>query len=298
MITGFFFIDSLNSNNVKKQIKKIVVLIIKANLLYFVYNLAKCIINGYSISNMIMGAISIKSIARIIFLNDSPFGGHLWYLNAILYVMLIVALSKKLKFQNILIKIAPFLLIFNKAIGFSEAFLNDHGLPGGLLHRNFLFFGLPFFAIGMLLREKPNNFIARLSNKKLTVLLLLSTLATVIEVTAYTFFDIPSFGDLYIFNIPTSIILFTIFERYGRKQTHTKFAVFIGSLGLRFSSGIYIVHMMMYSIPFRVTTALVPLPVVQFIIIPILTFFLSLFAVWLIYICEKAIRKKIKKRQI
>ncbi len=86
-----------------KQTKKVIMLIILSNLLYFIFD----IITKQSIMDM----SSLKEVVKFILFNESPFAGHLWYLNALLYVLIIIYLADKLKIRKFLYYTIPVFFI-------------------------------------------------------------------------------------------------------------------------------------------------------------------------------------------
>ena len=143
MISGYFY----NRDNVKSQIKKIIMLLIEANCIYFMFGLF-C---GFITHNF--PTISYKSMMALLLLNDSPFSGHLWYFGAILYTLVVVYLFDKIGLKRILYWMTPILIIGDLILGKYSLLIFGKEFSY-LLVRNWLFTGIPFFSIGMLLQEK------------------------------------------------------------------------------------------------------------------------------------------------
>lgn len=95
MITGYYYSHTKERQKEKKQIIKIFKLFASANILYLFWSIVKTFIGGESVTAFTSNAFSIKSILQFVFLNESPFGAHLWYLGAILYVLIIIFLFEK-----------------------------------------------------------------------------------------------------------------------------------------------------------------------------------------------------------
>ena len=89
MITGYFYNSIMQRKYEMIQIKKILFLFISANVFYFILNLLLMIFKG-SVVQYLNNCFTFKNIFLFVFFNESPFGGHLWYLGAILYVLIIV----------------------------------------------------------------------------------------------------------------------------------------------------------------------------------------------------------------
>ncbi|MBE6912891.1 MAG: hypothetical protein E7473_10240 [Ruminococcaceae bacterium] len=110
MITGYFYKPEENPE--KRQIIKLLKIILLASVLYFSWNLIIGITKfaaGGKIDSIseVFGIFNIKSILQMIFLNESPFAGHLWYLNATVYVFLCLCILKKVKLFKVLYWITP-----------------------------------------------------------------------------------------------------------------------------------------------------------------------------------------------
>lgn len=131
----------------KSQIRKIVVLLIEANSIYLIFGL----LTGFITGNF--PYISFKSIMNFLLLNESPFSGHLWYFGAIIYTLVVVYLFDKVGLKRLLYWMTPILIIGDLVLG--KYSLLIFGREFSYLYvRNWLFTGIPFFSIGMLMREK------------------------------------------------------------------------------------------------------------------------------------------------
>ena len=101
---------------------------------------------------------SIRQMIEWVVLNDCPFGFHLWYLYAYLYVLLVVYIIDKHKQWKWLFISIPFLLMTDLAFGKYCLVVFGKEFPY-ILVRNFLCVGLPYFALGaMLKRVKTPDF--------------------------------------------------------------------------------------------------------------------------------------------
>jgi surface polysaccharide O-acyltransferase-like enzyme len=80
MITGYFYSDTVARYKEKQQIKKIFCLVIKANILFFVWNVILDILRRDSIISYVRAVFTGKNLLKFFLLNESPLAGHLWYL--------------------------------------------------------------------------------------------------------------------------------------------------------------------------------------------------------------------------
>ena len=90
---------------------------------------------------------------HFVLFNDAPFEHHLWYLWAYLYVLLIVWAVDRWKAWRWLFAAVPLLLAGNLLIGeWAPLFFGKE--QDSIYSRNFLFTGLPFFALGAWLKTQ------------------------------------------------------------------------------------------------------------------------------------------------
>ena len=97
MITGYFYSDMVARHKEKQQIKKILYLVVEANLLFFIWNIVLDVLRRNSIVTYVRSIFTGKNLLEFLTLNESPVAGHLWYLGAILYVLVIVLLQVELQ---------------------------------------------------------------------------------------------------------------------------------------------------------------------------------------------------------
>ena len=120
MITGYFYTYSEQKKRQLVSIKKIFVLSMISTVIYFFYTIVIGKISGLSITDIISDKMGIAQFFKWIFLNECPFGLHLWYLYALLYCLIIVFVLKKLepaRTESSLLISTPFLLCVDLAIG-------------------------------------------------------------------------------------------------------------------------------------------------------------------------------------
>ena len=150
MITGYFYGMVKESGGKIRQIKKIAKLLVGANALYFFYGWFKNIINGKEIMGFLSSLFNLKSMFKFVVLNESPISFHLWYLCAIVYVLIIVYFFEKKWKREKLYPFIPVLLLTDLVLGKYSRLILGIELPF-ILVRNFLCVGLPYFLIGDIL---------------------------------------------------------------------------------------------------------------------------------------------------
>ncbi len=174
MITGYFYSSTKEKCGELKQIKKIGVIFVVSNAIFFLYSLCKNFLQGNTLSEYCINTFNLKDLLKFSLLNESPFGTHLWYLGAILYVLIIVFLFEKNWDRKKLYPIIPVLLLVDLVFGKYSLLILGREFPYALV-RNFLFVGLPYFLIGDLLNNVKPKFKTR-SSFLLTILFALTTL--------------------------------------------------------------------------------------------------------------------------
>ena len=153
MITGYFYSDTVARHKEKRQIKKIFSLVIEANMLFFIWNITLDVLRRENVVTYVQKLFTGKSILKFLALNESPLAGHLWYLGAILYVLVVVLLMDRVNCRKILYYLTPVLLIADLVFGKYSLLIFHREFPY-ILVRNFLCVGIPYFCIGNFIREK------------------------------------------------------------------------------------------------------------------------------------------------
>lgn len=241
MITGFFYNEKVNRLKSNNQILKILKLCIISNIFYFIF---KIIINNIDDSKptLFMNNIfSPKSMVKLFFFNESPIYIHLWYLNALLYVLIIMKLVIKYNLLRYMYIITPMLLLFDIIFGKYSLLLFNREIPY-IYIRNFLFVGIPYFCIGNYISKKMYNKIKENSNKKYIFFIIIFIATTILERWILVKLNVNAVRDHYISSTLLAIALFLYFLLYNSKRKCTKFEKLVGKIGREYSTLIYILH--------------------------------------------------------
>jgi len=243
MISGFFF-DSVVSNKKEwKHVKKLLMLLLLSNLTYFLFNTVKSLILG-NVDSFFHKLFSAKTLVRFFFLNVSPFSSHLWYLGAILYVyVLAVCYGKNPSIQQILGRMLPILipvlLLGDLILGTYSLLLFGREFPYVIV-RNFLFVGIPYFMIGVIMKNKEESLDQIRKHGILMVsLAFLFCLTTILERTILVMNDLKSMREHYISTTLLSLVLFIIFSDCSWNDGRLKLVKLIGR---KHSLMIYVIH--------------------------------------------------------
>lgn len=241
MITGYFYSETQHRKNEFNQIKKMLMLCLLANTLYFLWGLLLNMFAGGQIAQYLSNTFSLKSIVKLLVLNESPFAGHLWYLGAILYVLIIVFFLYRTFPKHadiVLMVVTPLLLVTDLIFGKYSLLLLQREYPF-IRVRNFLCVGIPYFSIGFFLKEY-DSVISKLRKNRLylLVLTLLFVCTTVLEKYLLNYFNLSAPREHYLSTTFLSIVVFVIFTSpYWDNRMP-----FLSSIGMKYSTNIYIIH--------------------------------------------------------
>lgn len=236
MITGYYFPSIKKNNREKSQIIKIVLLVLKANILYFVWDIIYAIVLRQNILVYIKDLLAIKNIILFLTLNESPFAGHLWYLGALLYTLIFMHFISGSKFFKKKLSILLFLLIIDLTFGKYSLLLFGKEYSY-LLVRNFAFVGIPYFTLGYLL----NNYKIRVDIRTLYVTLVLFTSTSLLERLILVTNVVNAERDHYISTTFLAITIFLIFTTI-KSQKNCYLENLVAKIGREYSTGIYIIH--------------------------------------------------------
>lgn len=106
----------------------------------------------FAFKNNDFSFLNLKTLAKFVLLNENPFGFHLWYIGAYLYALVIIYFSVKGNKLKYIWWSVPILLMLDLCLGKYSLVLWHKEFPF-ILVRNFLCVGLPYFSIGMLLKQ-------------------------------------------------------------------------------------------------------------------------------------------------
>lgn len=263
MITGFYYSDFRDRQ--KKQLIKMVKLYIIAQTTYCIYD----ILLKVMIPNRISANFSVGGLLNYLLFNQTtPDSNHLWYLIALIYVLILARLfNDKLSINcKIIIMSLCFLLLLG--LGVYSSIFFGHALPEKYT-MNFLFTGLPFFLLGELLSNIYERKIRWMRNQSFLLACSLINLLLMIferEIVHSLYPDAPQ--NIHVFTIISSVTVFLYFMS-------CKGNWILGSIGKDHSSTIYIVHMMVY-MTLSIATNVFGVDYLFSVIAPVIVFGVSL----------------------
>lgn len=153
IISGFLLYSGkeIGRERLLRNIKQIVHILLWTTILFAVVKEIQYVVHGK------LFIPSIQQWLSFVVLNDNPFGFHLWYLGAYLYVLLIMMIVDRFKHWKFIYMITPVLLLGDLALGKYSLLLLNHEYPYVYV-RNFLFVGIPYFTIGIFIKQHIASF--------------------------------------------------------------------------------------------------------------------------------------------
>ena len=259
-----------------KQVKKIFVLLIATNCFYLAWKTFLVLLKGNSVSAYLKSICTLMNFANFILFNDSPIQSHLWYLGAILYVLLIMVVLSRFYLMKIVFILTPILLIGDIVFGKYSVLLFGREFPI-IFVRNFLFVGIPYFTIGMGIRWLIKSG-RTVSVKGMLILIFVFSTTTVLERFFLITVHANATRDHYISTTFLTIAVFMFFiEKYkGRKIG--KLEKTVAMLGQKYSIGVYIIHPVFITV-LAVIMRKLGMNAVYSFVAPMVVFFISYIAV-------------------
>lgn len=221
MISGYFTYGK--NNLIHTLYKRIIHLITIFGIVFFFYLSFFLIVNGKDS----LEHLSILFSYNFILLNTVPYCMHLWYIAAYIYVLLIMLIVEKYNLYKCLFLLTPILLLTALVIGKYSEIILGNCYPTNYT-RNFLFTGLPFFALGMIVKrakQLPNIYISG-------IFCIIFYILGVIEVI-----NIKNLGDWYATTIFLSLSIFILFINIKQGKDNI-----LSKVGREDSLYIYLLH--------------------------------------------------------
>lgn len=221
MISGYFTYGKKDLiHTILKRIIHLLTIFGIVFLLYFSFSLI-------SNSKDSLEHLSILFSYNFILLNSPPYCMHLWYIAAYIYVLLIMLIVEKYNLYKWLFLLTPILLLTALTIGKYSEIILGNCYPTNYT-RNFLFTGLPFFTLGMIIKKAkqlPNVYITGVGCIVFYIL-------GIIEVI-----NIKSLGDWYASTIFLSLSVFILFINIKQGKDNI-----LSKVGREDSLYIYLLH--------------------------------------------------------
>lgn len=228
LISGYFLPLVIERGQTHNHLFKVFKLAVTSFTLYILFFIIYDWLFSENPMNSVRVMCSLTNVVKLIVLNLTAPPYHLWYLFALLYVIPVVALLYHYKNKKYLLAISALLIIG----GISFAYMGY-----GLLQRNWLFYGVPFVGVGILLREEQSK-LQKIGTIWLAFVFLICIAAMITEVCIFRLEY-----DYFIWTLPASAILLLLMRRLTEffiQKKMDKPLNKIAIIGLRYSLYIYI----------------------------------------------------------
>lgn len=191
----------------------------------------------FAFKNNDFSILSTKDLGKFILFNENPFGFHLWYIGAYLYVLIIILYLEKCNKLSYIYWSIPILLLLDLCFGKYSLVLWHKEFPFYYV-RNFACVGLPYFTIGMLLKRHKSR-VLNFDNLQILASggVILFSLTSLAEDRLLTWFDMNATRDHYISSTFLAVSLFLLFLSLKQSKVNV-----FSKLGEKDSLYIYIFH--------------------------------------------------------
>lgn len=281
MIAGYFIWNDekeVVKKKTKNQMSKILKLMIWANIIYLIWGGISTKLYGDNVKLWLIDLFSSVNILKFLILNVSKAGIHLWFIGALFYCYVILYFMNKRNMYQVLYCSIPILLTCNLIM--SELIPSQGILLPLSLTRNFLLFGLPYFALGNFIHKYQEKLLNMFSNKICMIAIVSSCILSSLE----RLFIARS--DMYVGSIISAFFLFVLAVKnpdFGANSI-------IERIGIYYSLPVYIFHM----IPLNIVSIIGEYnDIVQnklFIwTAPFLIWSVTMFGIWSFYRVKKTI---------
>ena len=289
MISGFFY----EHTKAKKQIVKIMRLFVYSNILYLLWDIGMASIKGDTLL-FLKETFTAEHLLTFVFFNDTHLQAHLWYLGAILYVLLIVTAlwswNSKVA-RRALYLISPFLLLGDLMLGKYSILLWHHELPY-VFARNWLFVGIPYFTLGLLLKERSARILNTFSRSKTLMLIIATSGSTILERILLKVHGVNATRDHYISTTFLAVFVFTFFLLHISQKDNC-----LSRIGRKYSTWIYISHFIIIIVLSSLARKIGVYNIYSYIS-PIICYFFTLFVMKAAMGAMEKFRKKRRTIQI
>lgn len=237
MISGYFAYKKDNKK-IWSSIMKILKMMIYATIIYFVFELAKCILMKESISLLLKSYINIQFLV----FNMGTISGHLWYIRALIYVYIIYILIKKYKKEKIILPIVFIIYIFDLIICKYSKVIFGSSLPVSIYEPITKYIGTAFvyFSLGYFINKNYDG-------KKRKCFYVYALISLIFNIVEYLFLEHTGFSVHicnWIFTLPLVVSIFMIFA-FNLKFSSNNILAIIGS---KYSTYIYLYHIFVVNV--------------------------------------------------
>ncbi len=247
MASGFFYPNTMRRGREAKQILRLLKLTLISMLCYFVWMYVFYRWTGQDFSYITDRLLSFKGIVKLFVFNNVNFAYHLWYLLAIIYVLVMVKIAVRLRLKKLLFRLCPLLLLAGIALGKYSAVVFGRFISIDIA-RNCYFLGLPFFCAGWYISENFERIKNRANKAALLPLALAFGILSMLEHYILDRLGLNMVGDVYLSTAPMVVCVFLFFAAFSQGSAG------LSTIGRRYSTGIYILHVAVLDILYTIVS--------------------------------------------
>ena len=243
MITGYYYENMKKNGKVEKQIQKLIKLIIFTIIIYVIYGTMVRIFKKLDIKEYYLSIFNVKEMVKFILFNEFPTIGHLWYLPAILYTLLLAGFMTRKNNEKYLKYIVPILFIIYIVTGKYSKIIFGREFSYYYLRRSFIIEGNLYFYLGYFMKKYENRIKISLKTTYLVSMILL--IGTYLEMYILEKNNANTVASNY---ICISILPIFIFICAIKNKREFYIKSVIAKIGKEYSTTIYIIHPLVISI--------------------------------------------------
>nr|WP_319637894.1 acyltransferase family protein [[Clostridium] scindens] len=220
-----------------RRIKDLSFILFVGCLYYFLFNCIISLLQGTSFGEYIRQYANILVWKQFLVFNDNPFSGHLWYLSAVIYTLIVMLIIEKINCNKILMLFMPLLFAMFLFIpsNFCTAILG-HQFSRYVV-RNFIFIGVPYFILAKQIITKRN----KLKTKVIVYILVMLLLSFLEFLVHYKIYIYRRLDDYYVTTIGLAFFLM-IWATNNTWKVQKKCFSKLAIIGKKYSGIIYIIH--------------------------------------------------------
>lgn len=241
MITGYFLPDAdgvVRAERLRRTLVKILRIAVVANVAYIAVSVVSRLLR-HSPDIAVYGTVGYWVELLLFGINGA---GHLWYLTALIFSVLIIMLCVRLRCTALLFALIPAGLLLNLALG-SYGFLWLDSAAAFSWSRNAITTGVPFIMLGVQVRYNEHRI------PRGAVMLAVAALVAACAVAEYMFVDkINLFGDMFLFTVPLAAVLFVLFMRLDASRGWLGVFARWGAL---YSLDLYVWHILFFGVVYH-----------------------------------------------
>ena len=243
IISGYLLYDGgrIGSSRLKRSVVHIAKIMFWATLLFAVFK------EVGALRHHGLYVPTLNDLATFVIFNENPFGFHLWYLGAYLYVLFLMMYVNWQRKWNLAF-IAAALMLAGDILFYLLLCNNEIQV---FAYRNFLGIGLPYFVMGIWIKR---NTAFEYKTRSLLFLFILFSITSIAERSILAMLDANPAREYYISTTFLAVVLFMLFLSFKQEQ-HT----LISKLGEKYSLYIYIFHPL-FLMCFRPIIQILPAP--------------------------------------